>query len=177
MKALTNKIHSLGIILLLCLAFFSCNNRNGFENSQPTIPEFPQNVKLGQTSSSVQSAMKPAYGDPYPYYGYGRLFSFCYEGNFHFDGYTYDQELMYFNEAGFLRGIRLTMKFQDQYQSRQMGQKLWNHYNKRYNIGELQYSGGVASTSSVMINTEEYGNIQFKLYVYAQKLFVEFMLS
>ena len=177
MKTLTNKIHFFGIILILCFVFSSCNNRSGFGNSQPTIPEFPQNVKLGQSPASVQSVMEPAYGDSNPYYMYGRLYSFRYESTFHFDGYTYDQELMFFNEDGFLKGIRFTKKLQDQYQSRQLGQELWNHYHPKYNLGELQYVGGVASTSSVMINTEEYGNIQFKLYVYAQEVFIEFMLS
>lgn len=58
---------------------------------------------------------------------------------------------MFFNEDGFLKGIRFTKKLQDQYQSRQLGQQLWNHYNEMYNLAELQYDGGVASTTTTMI--------------------------
>lgn len=142
-----------------------------------SIPQFPRNIKLGQTPSSVQNIMEPAYGLSNPYYMNDRLYSFRYEGTFHFDGYSYDQELMFFNEDGFLKGIRFTKKLQDQYQSRQLGQQLWNHYNEMYNLGELQYDGGVASISTVMIKTEEYGNVEFKLYVYAAEVFIQFTLS
>ena len=63
------------------------------------------------------------------------------------------------------------------YQSRQLGQQLWNHYNEMYNLAELQYDGGVASTTTTMIKTEEYGNIELKLYVYAAEIFIPFTLS
>ena len=142
-----------------------------------SIPQFPQNIKLGQSPTSVQNVMEPAYGASNPYYMNDRLYSFRYEGTFHFDGYSYDQELMFFNEDGFLTGIRFTKKLQDQYQSRQLGQQLWNHYNEMYNLAELQYVGGVASTTTTMIKTEEYGNIEFKLYVNAAEIFIQFTLS
>lgn len=153
----------------------SLDNKTQRSNSF-SIPQFPYNIKLGQDPATVQNVMDPAYGASNPYYLNGRLYSFRYEGTFGFDGYTYDQELMTFNEDGFLKAVRFTKKLQDQYQSRQLGQQLWNHYHEMYNLAELQYNE-VASTSTVMIKTEEYGTIEFKLYVYAAEVFIQFTLS
>lgn len=181
------KINIIAILFAVCFLMCSCGKAprvfklvHDIEHAtsgESSIPQFPQNIKLGQSPTSVQNIMEPAYGASNPYYMNDRLYSFRYEGTFHFDGYSYDQELMFFNEDGFLKGIRFTKKLQDQYQSRQLGQQLWNHYNEMYNLAELQYDGGVASTTTTMIKTEEYGNIEFKLYVYAAEVFVQFTLS
>lgn len=178
------KTNILSTLFAVCVIMCSCGKAprvfklvHAIEHSgKSSIPQFPQNIKLGQSPASVQNVMEPAYGASNPYYMNDRLYSFRYEGIFQFDGYSYDQELMTFNEDGFLKAIRFTKKLQDQYQSRQLGQQLWNHYHEMYNLGELQYNE-VASTSTVMIKTEEYGNIEFQLYVYAAEVFIQFTLS
>lgn len=78
------KSNILSTLFAVCVLMCSCGKAPGVfklvhdiehASGKSSIPQFPQNIKLGQSPTSVQNVMEPAYGASNPYYMNYRLYS------------------------------------------------------------------------------------------------------